>query len=431
MMSTKVERRDIFWYMILRLVVVGSLLVSALVIQISGAVIFPIIPIFYVIAAACALTGIYALLYLFDRHYRVQAYAQLLTDLLLITAFVYITGGLTTSTYVLYVFAILAASLVISARAAYLAASLAAILFGLLVDGMYFGLLGYYSPEQKVGLSFGSVLFTLFIAWASFFAIAFLTNYLSGNLRKTRAQLRQARKDLIIKERLAEAGRVSAGLAHEIRNPLAAISGAVQVLRGDLVLDREQTELMDIVIRESNRVSQSIDQFLDLAAPGKETFFEVNLSDILDETLTMLRASGELNGTIALAGNHAGSRVSMVANPNQVKQVFWNLAKNAVKAMPGGGTLRIDLLDEGDGVRIVVADTGVGMTEKDKEHLFEPFYSGFNDGRGLGLSGIRRVVDDYDGTIEVRSEPDQGTEIVITLPKRARPQTVREERLRN
>ena len=101
----------------------------------------------------------------------------------------------------------------------------------------------------------------------------------------------------------------------------------------------------------------------------------------------MLRASGELDGKIALAGNHAGSRVSMIANPNQVKQVFWNLAKNAVKAMPGGGTLRIDLLDEGDGVRIVFADTGVGMTEKDKEHLFEPFYSGFNDGRGLGLSG--------------------------------------------
>jgi len=430
-MSTKVERRDVFWYMILRLIVVSSLLVSALVIQISGAVIFPIVPIFFVIAAAYLLTGIYALLYLVDRHYRVQAYAQLLTDLLLITGFVYITGGLTTSTYVLYVFAILAASLVISARAAYLAASLAAILFGLLVDGMYFGLLGYYSPEQKVSLSFGSVLFTLFIAWASFFAIAFLTNYLSGNLRKTRIQLRQARKDLIIKERLAEAGRVSAGLAHEIRNPLAAISGAVQVLRGDLVLDREQTELMDIVIRESNRVSQSIDQFLDLAAPGKQTFLEVNLSDMLDETLTMLRASGELDGKIALAGNHAGSRVSMIANPNQVKQVFWNLAKNAVKAMPGGGTLRIDLCDEGDGVRIVVADTGVGMTEKDKAHLFEPFYSGFNDGRGLGLSGIRRVVDDYDGAIQVRSEPDQGTEIVITLPKRVSPQTVREERLRN
>jgi len=430
-MSTKVERRDIFWYMILRLVVVGSLLVSALVIQISGAVIFPIIPIFFVIAAACALTGIYALLYLFDRHYKVQAYAQLLTDLLLITAFVHITGGLTTSTYVLYVFAILAASLVISARAAYLAASLAAILFGLLVDGMYFGLLGYYAPEQNVRLSFGSVLFTLFTAWASFFVIAILVNYLSGNLRKTRAQLRQARKDLIIKERLAEAGRVSAGLAHEIRNPLAAISGAVQVLRGDLVLDREQTELMDIVIRESNRVSQSIDQFLDLAAPGKQTFFEVSLSDILDETLTMLRASGELDGRIALAGNHAGSRVSLIANPSQIKQVFWNLAKNAVKAMPGGGTLRIDLSDEGNGVRIVFADTGVGMTEKDKAHLFEPFYSGFNDGRGLGLSGIRRVVDDCDGTIEVRSEPDKGTEIVITLPKRARPQELREERLRN
>ncbi len=184
----------------------------------------------------------------------------------------------------------------------------------------------------------------MLIAWSVFFIIAFLMNYLSGNLRKTREQLRTAQKELIIKERLAEAGRVSAILAHEIRNPLAAISGSVQVLRKDLVLESEQRELMDIVVRESERVSQSIDQFLDFAAPVKQVFTEVNVSDLLDETLTMLRSSGELNGRVLLAGNYFATNLKFVASANQLKQVFWNLTKNAVKAMPGGGTLTIDLL---------------------------------------------------------------------------------------
>ena len=136
------------------------------------------------------------------------------------------------STYFLYVFAIIAASLVISGRAAYLTAALSAILFGLLVDGMYFGLIPYFSARPGRRTS----------AWARsssrcswpgrvFFVIAFLTNYLSGNLRKAReAAPARPRRSSIIKERLAEAGRISASLAHEIRNPLAAISGSVQVL---------------------------------------------------------------------------------------------------------------------------------------------------------------------------------------------------------
>jgi len=225
---------------------------------------------------------------------------------------------------------------------------------------------------------------------------------------------------LIIKERLAEAGRISATLAHEIRNPLAAISGSVQVLKNDLRLDGEQKELMDIVVKESDRVSQSIDQFLDFAAPVKQVFTEVNVSDLLDETLTMLRSSGEMNGRVRLAGNHVDTNLKFVASANQLKQVFWNLTKNAVKAMPGGGTLTIDLLGGKGELKIRFADTGIGMTAEDKVHLFEPFYSGFGNGRGLGMASVRRIVDDYEGTIAVRSELDKGTEILITLPRSRR-----------
>ncbi len=321
--------------------------------------------------------------------------------------------------YFLFLFPIIAASLVVSGRAGFLAASLSAILFGLLVDGVYFGFVPAYRPEHAVRMSLGSMLVTIFIAWGVFFVIAALMSRLSGSLRRTRDALHAAERELLVRERLSEAGRVSSSLAHEIRNPLAAISGSVQVLKKELSLSPEQAELMGIVLKESERVSHSLEQFLDFALPAKQVFSVISLTDILDETIKILRGGGELNGQVSVAGNFGSTDLHYYGNAGQFKQVFWNLIKNAVKAMPGGGELRIDLLGpQKKDVRIVVADTGRGMTEADKEHLFEPFYSSFENGRGLGLSIVRRIIDDYDGRIEVRSELHKGTEVVITLPVR-------------
>jgi two-component system sensor histidine kinase PilS (NtrC family) len=261
------------------------------------------------------------------------------------------------------------------------------------------------------------MLVTIFIAWGVFFVIAAMISYLAGSLDKTRAALRAAEKEIIVRERLSEAGRVSASLAHEIRNPLAAISGSVQVLKKELALSAEQRDLMDIVLKESERVSHSLEQFLDFALPSKKTFSVISLSDIMDETLKIIQGGGELDGKVEVTGNFRVSDLHYYGNAGQFKQVFWNLIKNAVKAMPEGGRLRLDFPEpRKKEVRIVVADNGRGMTAEDKEHLFEPFYSGFEDGRGLGMSIVRKIVEDYDGRIDVRSELNKGTEVLITLP---------------
>ncbi len=417
-MLPKVEKKDVFWYIVVRLIIVTSILIAAVIILLSGAESVPMGPVFSLLLAVYVLSAAYFLFYALGKHYAVQAYVQVIFDLFLITAFVYISGGIGTSTYFLYLFAIIAASLVISGNAAYLTASLSAILFGLLVDGQYFGIIPYFTPEQAVVLSLGEILFNMFIAWSTFFVIAFMMNYLAGNLKKTREALRQTQKELIIKERLAEAGRISATLAHEIRNPLAAISGSVQVLKAELALKDDQKELMDIVLKESSRVSQSLDQFLDFAYPMKPVFSRIDLTEILDETLKMLRGSGELDGSIALEGNFRDVRVAFTGNGGQFRQVYWNIIKNAIKAMPAGGTLRIDFLEERERLKLLFTDTGIGMTDEDKAHLFEPFYSGFENGRGLGMAGVRRILDDYEGTIEVDSELNKGAKIMISLPLR-------------
>jgi two-component system, NtrC family, sensor histidine kinase HydH len=418
-MERLTEKKHILLYNLYRLVVLTSVLASAFIIQLSSPDSQPNLLFYYFVFGAYGFSALFFVLYAWGRGLIAQAYAQVVFDLLLITAFVYISGGIASSMYFLYLFPIIAASLVVSGRAGFLAASLAAILFGLLVDGAYFGFIPSYRPEQPVKTSLGSMLVTIFIAWGVFLVIAALMSKLAGSLRKTRAALRSAEKELLVRERLSEAGRVSASLAHEIRNPLAAISGSVQVLKKELALSAEQRDLMDIVLKESERVSHSLEQFLDFALPSKRVFSVISLTDIMDETIKILQGGGELDGKVEITGNFRSSDLHYYGNAGQFRQVFWNLIKNAVKAMPMGGRLRLDFPElRKKEVRILIADSGRGMTEEDKEHLFEPFYSGFENGRGLGMSIVRKIVDDYDGRIDVTSEVAKGTEVLITLPVR-------------
>ncbi len=415
----KTQKRHILWFILIRLIAVTSILVAVVIIQHSTTDFMPLIPFYYLVLLAYLLSVVYLALYRFAGRYDIQALLQTGFDLLLISALVYISGGLSGSLYLLYIISIITASIVLSNRAAYLTAGVSAVLFGLLVDGLHFGVIPYFSAEQYREHSLGLIIFTMFLAWGLFFLTAALANYLTASLREIREELRRAEKELEISERLANAGRISAQLAHEIRNPLAAISGSVQVLRSDRAFDEDQRKLMDIVVRESARVSQSIEQFLDLASPGKLDFHWLNLTEVLDETLALLRAGGELDGQYRVDGNFHDVRVGYYGNAGQFRQLFWNLAKNALKAMPGGGTLTVDLsLDKKKAVRIRLADTGRGLTTEEREHLFEPFFTRFENGRGLGLVIVRRIVDDYDGRIEVRSEAGRGTEFLLTFPPR-------------
>jgi two-component system sensor histidine kinase PilS (NtrC family) len=413
----RIEKRNIRTLIIARLIIVTTLSVAAVVIQLSTVSFLPLEWFYILILASYALTLLYLALYRWNTHVRFQAFLQMIFDLLLISALVYVSGGLSGNMYFLYIFAISAASLVLGSRAAYLSASLAAIFFGVLADGTFYGIIPYFREDQAPDLSAGFVLYTIFTAWTLFFVMAFLVNYLAMSLRKTQDALSAAQRDLEIKERLVAAGRMSALLAHEIRNPLAAISGSVQVLKGELALSEEQGRLMDIVISESRRVSQTIDQFLNLAAPGKEVFMTFDLGVVARETATMLRMSGELDERVTLQVMLEGASAPFYGSPNQFKQVFWNLIRNALKAMPDGGALTIDIgRGPKGGVDIRVADTGKGMSAAERDRMFEPFYSRFEGGQGLGLAVVRRVVDDYGGTIRVASEPNKGTVIGLTFP---------------
>ena len=217
-------------------------------------------------------------------------------------------------------------------------------------------------------------------------------------------------------DRLAAIGRMAASIAHEIRNPLAAMRGSIQMLRSEMDSDSSQAELMEIILRESDRLNRIITDFLSYARPRSLTQARVDVGDLLHQTFALLRHSPEIGLNQIVTEELPSEAVFAEADEGQLKQVFWNLARNALQAMPQGGTLRATLDTNSDNrLRIAFSDTGRGMSPDQVEHLFEPF-SSTTGGTGLGLSIVYQIIRDHGGTINVRSREGQGTTITVELP---------------
>jgi two-component system, NtrC family, sensor histidine kinase PilS len=233
-------------------------------------------------------------------------------------------------------------------------------------------------------------------------------------------ETKQVEREAQMQKRLAAVGEMAAGIAHEIRNPLASMSGSIQVLQQELTLTAEQAQLMEIVLRESERLNDTIQNFLAYARPPGRGHCLVDLATLLAETAVLLRNLPELRG-----GSHAVTVVGdgpawVEADDAQMRQVAWNLATNGVRAMPLGGTLTLSTevrpVSSGSVVVVAVRDEGVGMSDEELDEIFHPFRSGFSKGIGLGLPIVHRIVSDYEGEIAVTSEPGRGTTVTVTLP---------------
>ncbi len=230
------------------------------------------------------------------------------------------------------------------------------------------------------------------------------------------------------KDRLAAVGRVAAGLAHEIRNPLGAMRGAIQVLQSQTPPESAQADLMEIILRESDRLNKIITNFLTYARPRVGNFSEFDVRESIEDTFTLLKHSPDIGDNHVLEAVLPEKPVLISADPTQLKQIFWNLARNAIQAMPDGGNLRITLERIGNTrIRILFEDTGSGMSPERVEQLFEPFSTSTTGGTGLGLSIVYQIIRDHSGSINVRSREGEGTTITIELPTEFRASNVQNE----
>jgi two-component system sensor histidine kinase PilS (NtrC family) len=235
-----------------------------------------------------------------------------------------------------------------------------------------------------------------------------------SEIKRMEAQMRHA-------DRLAAIGRLAAGLAHEVRNPIASIRGSIEVLRQNLKPEGADRRLMDIVLRESDRLDGTIAAFLEFSRPRRLQPVLTDVSQTIDEVLLLLGQQG--GPGLRIVKEYSDGTVKAYVDPSQLRQALWNLCRNACDAMPHGGTLRVSARPvrppEGEPrtvVEIVVEDTGPGIRPDHLPQIFEPFYTTKPDGTGLGLAIVHRIVQDHDGEIRVEAASAGGARFVVLLP---------------
>ncbi|ULA63995.1 MAG: Two-component sensor PilS [Nitrospira sp.] len=242
---------------------------------------------------------------------------------------------------------------------------------------------------------------------------------------KDLTQIRDLEEEMRRKDWMASLGEMSAGMAHEIRNPLGALAGAMQMLRKDLHADETSQRLMDIAIREATRLNTIITEFLQYARPPALNLAEHDLNKLLAETLDLVQHEAQARVNIRIETKPSCEALVGQVDQNQLKQVFWNLATNAFDAMSKGGRLTIATgcrpIDvggrKGDVIEISFQDTGEGISKKNLDNIFLPFFTTKTQGSGLGLAAVHRIVDLHGGWIKVESKEHGGSRFVVCLPR--------------
>ena len=229
-------------------------------------------------------------------------------------------------------------------------------------------------------------------------------------------------------EQMAAVGKFSAGLAHEIRNPLASLSGSIQVLKETLQIDEEQQRLMDIVLKETERVNDIVTEFLSFSQPRKSKTTVIDLTQLLQDIVILMKNSNEYDPSIDIQLVAPPEHIIIQSEESQIKQMIWNLCINGMQAMDKSGKLTMTLKKvEGHqhkdfetnrrGVLIIVEDQGRGIPLEEQKKIFDPFFTTREEGIGLGLPTVQQIVEHFAGHIGVESELGRGTCFDVFLPQ--------------
>jgi two-component system sensor histidine kinase PilS (NtrC family) len=533
-------RRQLKWLIAIRLVVVTSVFLLyfllALLPQEPANLLAPRF-VFILLGLAYGFSLGYLALLAFERHPVMQAYAQFLGDLLLITSLVYWFGGSASPFSMLYLIVISVAAALLRRRAAMLVANFAYLLYAGTLLGLHYQWLP--AAMESTEVSEGRLLYNLAIHLLGFYGVAFFTSLLAKNVTVAERELAEQRESLAdlqvvyhdvvqsissglvttdregrvtsinrsgeqllrreasdlvgrhvsgigllppdgweelaascargetvrtefdrggldgrswfgftltaltdahgsrggyilvfqdltewralqaeldLKGRMAAVGELAAGIAHEIGNPLAAISGSVQLLSPSSEADPQRSKLLSIVLRESQRLDRTIKGFLRFARPRERAAAWFDIARLLAEHAELLSNSPELSAAHRLELTLDPPSAHVLGDADQISQIFWNLARNALRAMPTGGTLSISGRLQGASYQLRCADTGRGMTAEERAKLFQPFKSFFDEGTGLGMAIVYRIVQEHGGRLLVDSAPGCGTVITAELP---------------
>jgi signal transduction histidine kinase len=366
------------------------------------------------IGAAYALAAMYATVLRSGKQLRHLAEAQIVLDQLTWTAIVYVSGGPTSGATSFYGLTCLVGAILIGLRGAAMAAVSGVTVFGVLCAA--FGFKWIHPPRDQGAanylVSWDAMVYPLAVNVLGIVVVALLAGYLAERLRRTGGALAEANERALAAERLALLGKIAAGLAHEIRNPLGSISGSIEMLREAPGLSEEDRRLCDIVHREAARLNHLVSDMMDLAAPRKPEPEDVDVAALAREVVELASRS-ERSGSGDVSVHYQGPEQPLRARCDaaQMRQVLWNLVRNGVQATGAGTSVTVSVTDAGPRIEMAVTDEGPGIAHDAAEMIFDAFYTTRSHGAGIGLAVVRRIIDDhapFGATIEVRDRADSG-----------------------
>ena len=409
------------WLVFFRILFALGLLASTAFVGIRDNSTFLTPPLSYLNAVGLLLlllSAVYVVLLIKSRHLQMQGYLQIVSDTLLVTGLIFLTGGFSSIFSFLYILVIIYASMVIFRRGGMVIAVLCSIEYGVMVDLQYYGLIQPFNvaPDALiVNYGWGYVLFRLAITIVACFGVAFLAGYLSEQEKRAKQDLWAMEAQVKRVEKLAAIGEMAAGLAHEIKNPLGSMSGAIQVLKDELASNGDHARLMGIVLRESERISSLVNEFLMFARPQPGNRKRVALDHELQEIVKQFETSHPHQRLDIQTRIEEG--VAAEIDPEHLRQVVWNLLLNAVEALDKNGRIAVALYAQASQYAcILISDNGCGMSEEILQSIFDPFFTRKAKGTGLGLSIVQRILTSYDGLIDVKSAPGEGSTFTLKFP---------------
>jgi two-component system sensor histidine kinase PilS (NtrC family) len=412
--------RKLNWLMSLRFLFALLLLGSTITVQLAYSdfsLEIPVLLLYGLCGTIILLSAFYGLVApVVKRHQLLFVNLQICIDAICISLVVFITGGYSSVFSFLYLLVVIYSSVFVFKRGTLMVALFCSLQFAIL---LVLELYGYIDPFGTGGvlraanLTGVQVFQKSAIMAVACFSVAFLSGYLADQERKSKAELVAMEAHLDRVQNLAQIGEMAAGLAHEIKNPLASLSGAIQILKGELEQDADNMRLMHIVLRETDRLSSLVNNFLTFARPSEGQAKTVDLSAALAEIVTLLEKDGSIDQRIKVSLTTLDAAYIQI-DPLQLRQVVWNLLLNGVEAIDGEGALDISVKKiKNRWITVEIADNGCGMNDKTVQAIFNPFFTTKPDGTGLGLSIVYRILETYGSRLDVKSTPGQGS--VFTL----------------
>jgi len=374
---------------------------------------------FFTVAAAYALTGLYAaMLRIGKGKLEAIAYGQMFTDQIAWTLIVYVSGGAASGATSLYGLTCLTGAILLGLRGALFAMVFGACEYTLLCAAIVYGRLPLPpdQPPDAYAKSWSEAAFPLLLNLLALSVVTLLASYLAERLRTTGGRLEVATARAEQAERLAALGRLAAGLAHEIRNPLGSIVASIELLRTGSTLAPEDKQLCEIIERETTRLNDLVGDMLDLSRPRAPVKAPMDLA-ITARDVVMLASRSSRGGDV-LVRYDGPEALAIDADAAQMRQVAWNLVRNAIQASSAGSEVRVCVRVVDDGAALLeISDRGVGIPPEARERLFDAFFTTRSQGMGIGLAVVKRILDDHGFDIAVESAEGKGTTFRVRVPR--------------